>query len=129
MLVSVKNKKAYFLDWKLKTDTAGGNVGYLCSAKFFLFLSHDIMKMCSGLPSAIFCPDRDLIHHVVSVMFTCTMKSTFSKWKKNTKPFVRVSITFFFSPAASVFHPPPEFTMPQKFESCLSPTFFLGRHV
>lgn len=97
MLVSVKNKKAYFLDWKLKTDTAGGNVGYLCSAKFFLLLSHDIMKMCSGLPSAIFCPDRDLIHHVVSaVMFTCIMKSTFSKWKKKYKTFCTGFNNFFF---------------------------------
>lgn len=32
-----------------------GNVSYLCSAKF-LFLSHDVTKMCCGLPTAIACP-------------------------------------------------------------------------
>lgn len=126
MLVSVKNEKAQFLDWKLKIDTAGGNGGYLFSAKLFLFLSQDIMKMCSGLPSAIFCPsDRELINHVVSVVtFICSTKTTFSKQKK-TKTFCKgfTNLFFFSPPAASVFHPPPEFTMPQKFESCLSPTF------
>lgn len=38
-------------------------------------------------------------------------------------------VTFFFLTAASVLHFPPEFTMPQKSESCLSPALLLGRHI
>lgn len=78
--------------------------------------------MCCGLPPAICCPsDRsDPACCVTGDVYLCY---------KNPSGLV----TFFFSifplPAASVLHFLPEFTAPQKSESCLSPALLLDRHI